>query len=80
MSVQLFKEEEEEEIPRHGLEERGKMVVLSEEGYSQRQIAARIGCSQENVSLILKQSENQARSKIEKSQEGLGKQQEERTV
>lgn len=40
--------------PRITLEKRGKIVVLAEEGYSQRQIATRIGCSQRSVSGILK--------------------------
>ena len=40
--------------PRINLETRGKVVVLSEEGYSQRQIATRLSCSQKTVSLILK--------------------------
>ena len=40
--------------PRISLENRGKVVVLSEEGYSQREISARVGCSQRSVSGILK--------------------------
>ena len=44
----------EDTMPRLGLEKCGKVVALSEEGYSQRQIAARVGCSQKNVSRILK--------------------------
>ena len=32
--------------PRISLEGRGKLVALAEEGYSQREIAARVGCSQ----------------------------------
>ena len=39
--------------PRMSLETRGKIVVLSEEGYSSRQIAARLGWSRKSVSLIL---------------------------
>ena len=40
--------------PRINLEDRGKVVVLSEEGYSQREIAARVGCSQKSVTEILR--------------------------
>ena len=43
--------------PRIPLEDRGKVVALSEEGYSQREIAARVGCSQRSVSGILKKHE-----------------------
>ena len=39
--------------PRISLETRGKIVVLSEEGYSSRQIAARLGYSRKSISLIL---------------------------
>ena len=31
--------------PRISLENRGKVLALSEEGYSQREIADRVGCS-----------------------------------
>ena len=40
--------------PRINLENRGKVLALSEEGYSQRRIAARIGCSRKSISEILK--------------------------
>ena len=40
--------------PRISLEDRGKIVVLSEEGYSSRQIGARLKCSHKSVALILK--------------------------
>ena len=40
--------------PRITLEDRGKIVALSEEGYTQRVIAARVGCTQARVSGILK--------------------------
>ena len=40
--------------PRISLENRAKVVVLPEEGYSQRAIALRVGCSQRNVGEILK--------------------------
>ena len=36
------------------MEDRGKIVALSEEGYTQRVIAARVGCTQASVSGILK--------------------------
>ena len=39
--------------PRINIETRGKIVALSEEGYSSRQIAARLGCIRKSVSLIL---------------------------
>ena len=40
--------------PRISLESRGKVLALSEEGYSQREIAHLVGCSQRSVSDILK--------------------------
>ena len=40
--------------PRISLENRGQMLALSEEDYTQRQIAASVGCSQKSVSEILK--------------------------
>ena len=40
--------------PRISLESRGKVLALSEEGYSQREVAHRVGCSQRSVSDILK--------------------------
>ena len=40
--------------PRITLEDRGKIVALSEEGYTQRVIAARVGCTQASVSGIFK--------------------------
>ena len=40
--------------PRITLEDRGKIVALSEEGYTQRVIAAHVGCTQASVSGILK--------------------------
>ena len=40
--------------PRISLENRGKVLALSEEGYSQREIARRVGCCQRSVSDILK--------------------------
>ena len=39
---------------RISLEDRGKVLALSEEGYTQREIAARVGCTQSSVSEILK--------------------------
>ena len=36
-------------MPRISLEEHGRVVALSEEGYSQRAIATRVGCSQKSV-------------------------------
>ena len=36
------------------LENRGKLLALSEEGYTQREIAARVGCSGGSVSDMLK--------------------------
>ena len=39
---------------RIALENRGKIVALDQEGYSQRQIADRVECCQKSVSLILK--------------------------
>ena len=39
--------------PRISLEDKGKVQALSEEGYSQRVIAVRIGCSQRSVCDIL---------------------------
>lgn len=44
--------------PRISLEDRGKIVVLAEEGYSQRQIASRAHCSQRAVSGILEKHRN----------------------
>ena len=40
--------------PRISLENRGKVLVLSEEGCSQRTIPARVSCSQKSISEILK--------------------------
>ena len=40
--------------PRISLEDKGKVLALSEEGYTQREIAARAGCTQSSVSEILK--------------------------
>ena len=40
--------------PRISLENRGKVLALSEEGYTQREIAIQVGSSQKNVSDILK--------------------------
>ena len=40
--------------PRISLENRGKVLALSEEGYSQRAVARRVGCSQRSVSDILR--------------------------
>ena len=40
--------------PTISLENRGKVLALSEEGYSQRAVARRVGCSQRSVSDILK--------------------------
>ena len=40
--------------PRISLENRGKVFALSEEGYSQRAVARRFGCSQRTVSDILR--------------------------
>ena len=40
--------------PRISLENRGKVLALSEEGYSQREVARRVGCCQRSVSDILK--------------------------
>ena len=39
--------------PRISLEKRGKIIVLSEEGYSHREIAARVGCSHGAVGEII---------------------------
>ena len=39
---------------RISLENRGKVLALSEEGYSQREVARRVGCCQRSVSDILK--------------------------
>ena len=39
---------------RISLEDRGKVLALSEEGYTQREIAACVGCTQSRVSEILK--------------------------
>ena len=39
--------------PRISLEDKGKVLALSEEGYTQREIAARVGCTQSSVSEIL---------------------------
>ena len=53
----LFQEETEEIMgpkPRINLENRGKLLALSQEGYTQREIAARVGCSEGSVSDILK--------------------------
>ena len=36
------------------LENRGKLLALSQEGYTQREIAARVGCSEGSVSDMLK--------------------------
>ena len=35
------------------IDSRGKIVILSEEGYTQRHITARIGCSQQDVCKVL---------------------------
>ena len=40
--------------PRISLENRGKVLALSEEGYSQEEVAHRVGYSQRSVSDILK--------------------------
>ena len=40
--------------PRISLEDKGKVLALSEEGYTQREIAARVDCTQSSVSEILK--------------------------
>ena len=40
--------------PRISLENRGKVLALSEKGYSQREVARRVGCCQRSVSDILK--------------------------
>ena len=40
--------------PRISLENRGKVLALSEEGYSQREVARRAGCCERSVSDILK--------------------------
>ena len=40
--------------PRITLENRAKVIVLSEEGYSQRQIADRLGCSQKSIDRTLR--------------------------
>ena len=53
----------EDTMPRLGLK---KVVALSEEGYSQRQIATRVGCSQKSVSLILKKLRETGSVKDEK--------------
>ena len=42
--------------PRISLEDKGKVLALSEEGYTQREIAARVGCTQSSVSEILKKN------------------------
>ncbi|CAB4036684.1 Transposable element Tc1 transposase, partial [Paramuricea clavata] len=39
------------------LERRGTVLVLSREGYTQRQIAGKVGCSQRSVSDILKKKQ-----------------------
>ena len=40
--------------PRISVENRAKIVILAEEGYSQRAIASRVGCSQRSVCEIIK--------------------------
>ena len=40
--------------PRISLENRAKMVVLAEEGYSQTAISLKVGCCRGSVYLILK--------------------------
>ena len=42
--------------PRISLENRGKVLVLSEKVYSQREVARRVGCCQRSVSDILKKA------------------------
>ena len=42
--------------PRISLENRGKVLALSEEGYSQEEVAHRVGCSQRSGSDILKKT------------------------
>ena len=42
--------------PRICLENNGKVLALSEEGYLQREVARRVGCSQKSVSDILKKT------------------------
>ena len=42
---------------RISLEDRRKVLALSEEGYTQREIAARVGCTQSSVSEIVKKNE-----------------------
>ena len=44
--------------PRISLENCAKALALSEEGYTQREIAIRVGCSQKSVSDILKKQQD----------------------
>jgi transposase len=43
--------------PRISLERRGTVLALSREGYTQRQIAGKVGCSQRSASDILKKKQ-----------------------
>ena len=63
---------------RIAIENRGKIVALDQEGYSQRQIADRVECCQKSVSLILKKEKTNG--SLGQFHQGLEKRPDEKTV